>query len=108
MNRSALYWRHFHQDQAIHTAMSVSKTPPKGNENRWSSADSRTLYNVARWGEGYFDVNASGHLVATPDRNRASGEIDLYELARGLDNRQLDLPGLVHVRGILRDRVAAL
>jgi arginine decarboxylase-like protein len=34
---------------------------------------SRELYNVLRWGDGYFDINAEGHLVAFPTRRREDG-----------------------------------
>jgi len=74
----------------------------------WTSADARDLYNMPWWGEGYFDVNAAGHLVVKPFRERSPAQIDLYELARKLPAEGLELPVLVRFANILHDRVDAL
>lgn len=34
----------------------------------------RDIYNIARWGEGYFDINDQGQVVAYPTRNPADGQ----------------------------------
>jgi len=76
--------------------------------NDWSAHDARTLYNLPQWGEGYFDVNAAGHVTVRPGRDASAPEIDLYELARELPRQGLDWPVLVRFTGILEDRVDAL
>ena len=48
----------------------------------WTIQNARDLYNVAHWGNGYFDVNDRGHLVARPDPEAGHPGIDLYELTR--------------------------
>jgi arginine decarboxylase len=35
----------------------------------WSSADAAELYEVSRWGNGYFSVGPTGHLLVHPDQN---------------------------------------
>jgi arginine decarboxylase-like protein len=35
----------------------------------WSTADAADLYEVARWGNGYFSVGSNGHLLVHPDKN---------------------------------------
>ncbi|SEQ52888.1 arginine decarboxylase [Solimonas aquatica] len=74
----------------------------------WSLAQARERYNLPQWGEGYFDVNAQGHLSVLPDRGRSSAAIDLYELARSLPEQGLQLPVLVRFLDILHDRVDQL
>src|SRR5437899_2714339 len=74
----------------------------------WQAADARELYNIAHWGEGYFDVGANGHLLVRPHRARSPVGIDLYELAQKLQHDGLALPVLVRFTDILHDRVDAL
>jgi len=76
------------------------------NDMAWTAASARDLYNVQYWGEGYFDVGASGHLLVRPSRNGTA--IDLYELARSLPEQGLALPVLLRFNAILHDRVDAL
>ena len=35
--------------------------------DRWTIDDSSELYDVARWGNGYFSVDADGHLLVHPE-----------------------------------------
>jgi len=74
----------------------------------WSIDKSRRLYNIAEWSEGYFDVAASGHLVARPFRDPGRGAVDLLELAESLARSGLSFPVLVRFTDILHDRVEAL
>ena len=64
-------------------------------------------YGVARWGEGYFGINADGHATVRP-RPELDAEIDLYELACSLTASGLRLPVLVRFNDILRHRVRDL
>ncbi|MCP5300793.1 MAG: biosynthetic arginine decarboxylase [Chromatiaceae bacterium] len=72
----------------------VSDTPPQ-------------TYGVARWGEGYFGINAEGHVTVHPDPESAA-EIDLYGLVEDLTASGLRLPVLVRFDDILRYRVQSL
>jgi arginine decarboxylase len=75
--------------------------------NDWSAADARALYNTARWGDGYFDVNDAGHVVVRP-HGAGGPEIDLHALATQLPREGLELPVLVRFSNILHDRVDRL
>jgi arginine decarboxylase len=68
-------------------------------------ARARSTYNIERWGAGYFDVNAAGHVVARPG---SDGAIDLYRLATELPRHNLALPVLVRFSGILEHRLDEL
>jgi arginine decarboxylase len=67
--------------------------------------DASELYEVERWGKGYFSVGPNGHVRVhanrTPERS-----IDLKELVDHLQLRGIGLPILIRFRDILRQRLA--
>ncbi|MBK1719061.1 biosynthetic arginine decarboxylase [Thiocystis violacea] len=67
----------------------------------------KDIYAIDRWGEGYFGINAAGHLYARPDPDGPT-EIDLALLATQIESEGLSLPVLVRFNDILRHRVRAL
>ncbi|MCP4172104.1 MAG: biosynthetic arginine decarboxylase [Fuerstiella sp.] len=73
----------------------------------WSAADAAELYEVARWGDGYFSVETNGNLLVHPDRN-PDRSIDLKKLIDRLQLRGIDVPVLLRFNGIIRDRLKAL
>ena len=55
-----------------------------------SPADISELYNVERWGSGYFSVNDQGHLCALPEKREDGPRIDFMEVIeeiRGPEHR---------------------
>ncbi len=74
---------------------------------KWSSADSADLYEVARWGNGYFSVGPAGHLLVHPDKNPTKS-IDLKQLVDRLQLRGIDLPILLRFGGILQHRLGEI
>ncbi len=84
-----------------------SSAAPAGPVVRpWDIQEARTLYNIDRWGAGYFDINSEGHVVAKPLQNGV--EVDLVDLAEEARARGLKFPLLVRCQDILRHRVVAL
>ena len=77
-------------------------------DTTWNTSKAREVYNFARWGNGYFDANEQGHLVARPDANPHSPGIDLHALAEQLHQQGLSLPVLVRFTDILHDRLDRL
>ncbi|HEY8553635.1 MAG TPA: biosynthetic arginine decarboxylase [Burkholderiales bacterium] len=73
----------------------------------WTAAKAREAYNIAHWGNGYFDVNERGHVIVRPDPSRDHA-IDLYELTREFAAHELTLPVLVRFSGILQHRLQEL
>jgi len=73
----------------------------------WTAAKAREAYNIAHWGNGYFDVNERGHVIVRPDPSREHA-IDLYELTREFAAHELTLPVLVRFSGILQHRLQEL
>src|SRR3954449_6379048 len=72
--------------------------------DRWTVTDASELYEVPRWGKGYFSVNARGHMQVHPTKDPALA-IDMQELIERLQLRGLDLPILLRFNGILKDRL---
>ncbi len=73
----------------------------------WSTQDSADLYQIEYWGQGYFAVGEAGHVVVRPDRT-PDRELDLFEIVRGLRDRDLDAPVLLRFSDILSDRLRSL
>ena len=74
------------------------------DRENWSVADSADLYEVARWGNGYFSIADDGNLLVHPDRN-PKRHIDLKKLIDRLQVRGIDLPVLLRFGEILQHRL---
>ncbi len=71
----------------------------------WTIADAGELYEIGRWGKGYFSIDKSGHVLVHPTKEPARA-IDLKELVDHLQLRGIGLPILVRFRDILRHRLS--
>jgi arginine decarboxylase len=89
--------------------VAVSSSTSK-NHRAWTTGEAFTttdateLYEVDRWGKGYFSIAPSGHLLVHPTKDPARS-IDLKQLTDHLQLRGISLPVLVRFRDILRHRV---
>jgi arginine decarboxylase len=86
--------------------MSDPNAAPTAATDSWSPQSSRALYNIDRWGAGYFDINGEGHAVATPLQNGV--QVDITDLVADAKARGLKFPLLIRFQDILRHRVQAL
>ncbi|MFA5985378.1 MAG: biosynthetic arginine decarboxylase [Methylococcaceae bacterium] len=77
------------------------------DSKNWTIQQSAQTYAIENWGDGYFAINAAGHVCVKPCANKAI-ELDLYEIAQSLDEKNLALPVLVRFTDILKDRVLRL
>lgn len=73
------------------------------DRNNWNIQAARELYNIKRWGLGYFDFNSKGNVTVAADPE--AKPVDLYKLTKHLEERGLALPLLFRFNGILRHRV---
>jgi arginine decarboxylase len=71
----------------------------------WTVSDASELYEIDRWGKGYFSIGPNGHVRVHATRN-PERSIDLKELVDHLQLRGLGLPILVRFKDILRQRLA--
>ncbi len=67
----------------------------------------KSVYNVKRWGEGYFDINPQGEVCVNPSAAK-SAPINLPKLCDELKDSGLTYPILVRFTDILSDRVSRL
>src|SRR4029079_7302577 len=74
---------------------------------RWSVADAAELYEVSRWGNGYFSVNGDGHVCVHPTKE-PQRSIDLKQLVDRLQLRGIDLPILIRFQEILKHRLGEI
>lgn len=75
--------------------------------SQWSIDQSKQLYAIRQWGNGYFSINDQGHVSVKPQHDCAT-EIDLYQVAQSLKEQDLSFPVLVRFTDILRDRIQQL
>jgi arginine decarboxylase len=75
--------------------------------SEFGTSDAIALYNVDRWGGGYFTVNSNGHVAVRPNM-RAKEEIDLMELVEEAKSRGLAFPMVVRFQDLLRHRVETI
>ena len=73
----------------------------------WTTKQSAQTYAIDNWGDGYFSINTSGHVCVRPSSDKDI-ELDLFEIAQSLNEKNLSLPVLVRFTDILKDRVKRL
>src|SRR6266436_4592900 len=81
--------------------------PVREPADRWTTAEAAELYDVARWGKGYFSVVPESLKKKHPDKdpNRA---LDLKELVDNLQLRGISLPILIRFGEILQHRLGEM
>ena len=73
----------------------------------WSSADSRALYAMDSWADGFFNVNENGHVSVRPSEDREL-DIDVMEVIRAAQEQGAELPLLIRFQDIITSRVRRL
>ncbi|MDD4788727.1 MAG: arginine decarboxylase, partial [Pirellulales bacterium] len=70
----------------------------------WTVSEAAETYDIARWGDGYFSVNASGNIAVHPTRS-PDRAIDLKLLVDRLVARGIQTPVLLRFADILKGRL---
>ncbi len=83
------------------------QSSPTDSLRGWTIQDAIDLYNVARWGDGFFGVNEKGNIDVFP-RGAGGPSVDLKELVEELRQRDIALPILIRFSDILRARIEKL
>jgi len=80
------------------------RSPRNGIEPGWTVEDAADLYNIRGWGKGFFDINERGHVVVRPTREPHRA-IDLFDVVKGIQDRGLKTPVLLHFSDLLSRRL---
>lgn len=73
----------------------------------WTVAEAVDVYDVDRWGKGYFSIAKNGNLLVRSQRD-LDHYVDLRAMVEQLRLRGLELPVLVRFNGLLKDRIRRL
>ncbi len=74
----------------------------------WTSKDSDEIYQVSRWGEGYFTVAEKGDLCVNPTRTPGGPVINMMEIVEEMKNKNITFPCVIRFHDILRSQVVNL
>ena len=70
---------------------------------KWRIEDSEETYNINGWGNNYFSINEKGNVLVTPQKKEYG--VDLDELMKELDLKDVSAPVLVRFPEILDSRI---
>ncbi len=73
----------------------------------WTVEDARQRYQIAAWGQGFFEINDAGHVEVRPHRSEKPS-IDIFEVIQGLHDRGLQTPILIGFGDLLAQRIRDL
>ena len=65
-------------------------------------------YNIAWWGNNYYDVNELGHISVCPDPDVPEARVDLAELVKAREAQGQRLPALFCFPQILQHRLRSI
>ena len=75
---------------ALDAALDVARHAPSSTPEQtltWTPDRSAQRYQITGWGAPYFQVNQRGHVEVTPDPDRLSQAINIYDLTLELRAR---------------------
>lgn len=70
---------------------------------KWTLEESKALYLIDKWSEGYFHINQDGNVAVTPYRDAQA--VDLHKIVEALSERGVKAPILIRFDGIIKDRL---
>src|SRR5450432_3505641 len=73
----------------------------------WDIQSAISLYNVDRWGTGYFGINEHGNIQILPTQSEAT-PIDIMEVIADAKDRGLSFPLVLRFQDLLRHRVETI
>jgi arginine decarboxylase len=85
----------------------ITKLRSSSVGSAWTLTEAAELYDLARWGQGYFAINEQGHLQVHPTKDPARG-VDLKRLIDRLELRGLSTPILLRFTDILKHRLGEI
>src|SRR5690606_18723250 len=74
----------------------------------WTTQHADEVYQISRWGEGYFQVNEKGDLCVSPNRSSQGPRINMMEIVEEMKSKGIEFPAVIRFHDILRSQVAML
>ncbi len=74
----------------------------------WSISDADEIYQISRWGEGYFSINEKGDMCVNPTRTQNGPVINMMEVVEEMKNKGIAFPAVIRFHDILRSQVVVL
>jgi arginine decarboxylase len=75
--------------------------------SEWDIPSAISLYNIDRWGGGYFSINASGNIQILPKQSETA-PIDIMAVIAEARERDLTFPMVLRFQDLLRHRVETI
>ncbi len=72
----------------------------------WDIPAAISLYNIDRWGTGYFSINERGNIQVKPTGGPAA--IDIMDVIEDAKQQGLTFPLVLRFQDLLRDRVETI
>ena len=95
------------QGSASNAAPNSTLARVKAGIDPWTVDDAADHYNLRGWGKGFFEISKSGHVLVRPTRTPGR-EVNLFEVVKGLRERGLRTPVLLHFSDLLHRRLKDL
>lgn len=77
-------------------------------DNNWDIEDSKHLYQVGRWSDGYFSINSKGHLCVLPHKDESKPTIDIMSVINEAKKEGVQFPAVFRFHDVLREQVKIL
>jgi arginine decarboxylase len=74
----------------------------------WTTDDADEIYQISRWGEGYFTVGEKGDLCINPTRKENGPLINIMEVVEEMKDKKIPFPTVIRFHDILRAQVTNL
>jgi arginine decarboxylase len=74
----------------------------------WNHTDSARLYGIDRWGKDYFSIGDQGTVNVDIKATHGTTSVSLMKIIEGLSERDLQMPVMLRIENLIRDRVIEL
>lgn len=71
----------------------------------WTLASADEVYQISRWGEGYFAVGEKGDMCVLPKKDPQGPRINLMEVIEEMKAKNIPFPAVIRFHDILRSQV---
>lgn len=67
--------------------------------------DPNEFYQIAKWGQGYFEADNQGNLCVLPERDSSKARINISNVLTAMKEKDIQLPAVIRFNDILHSRV---